>query len=193
MVERHFTRTAAVAVALSGVLVLAGCSSGISGGGNTGYVAAAVGVTAITSSQRVDSPPLAGTTLDGQLLTLKTLRGHVVLLNVWGSWCGPCRGEAPALEATYQKYQDRGVKFIGINTRDDNAAAQAFVHSAGVTYPSLKDPDETLLLQFKSILPPASIPSSVIIDANGKVAVRIIGPTTEPELAQQLDALLSEA
>jgi thiol-disulfide isomerase/thioredoxin len=186
-------RIAAVVSALAGSVSLAGCSTSVSGGGgNTGFVDEGVGVTAIAASQRVAAPKLAGTTLDGQKFSLDQDTGNVVVINVWGSWCAPCREETAALEETYQKYQARGVKFLGINTRDITSAAVAFDRSMNVTYPSLQDPDETLLLQFKSMLPAADIPSSVIVDRDGKVAVRIIGAVTEPQLAQQLDAVLSK-
>ncbi len=186
-------RIAAVVSALSGSVSLAGCSASVSGGGgNTGFVDEGVGVTAIAASQRVAAPKLTGTTLDGQKFSLDQDKGDVVVINVWGSWCAPCREETAALEETYQKYQARGVKFLGINTRDITSAAVAFDRSMNVTYPSLQDPDETLLLQFKSMLPAADIPSSVIVDRNGKVAVRVIGAVTEPQLAQQLDAVLSK-
>jgi thiol-disulfide isomerase/thioredoxin len=186
-------RIAAVVSALAGSVSLAGCSASVSGGGgNTGFVDEGVGVTAIAASQRVAAPKLTGTTLDGQKFSLDQDKGDVVVINVWGSWCAPCREETAALEETYQKYQARGVKFLGINTRDITSAAVAFDRSMNVTYPSLQDPDETLLLQFKSMLPAADIPSSVIVDRNGKVAVRVIGAVTEPQLAQQLDAVLSK-
>jgi thiol-disulfide isomerase/thioredoxin len=186
-------RSAAVVSALAGSVLLAGCSNSLSGGGgNTGFVDEGVGVTAIAASQRVDAPKLSGTTLDGQKFSLDQDKGDVVVINVWGSWCAPCREETPALEETYQKYQAQGVKFLGINTRDVTSAAVAFDRSMNVTYPSLQDPDETLLLQFKSMLPAADIPSSVIVDRNGKVAVRIIGAVTEPQLVQQLDTVLSK-
>ena len=192
MVVRPLARAAAAAAALTGAAALAGCSNGPSGGGDTGFVSSDVGITAISASQRVAAPALSGTTLDGKQYSLAQDKGRIVVLNVWGSWCTPCREEAPALEETFQKFEAKGVRFVGINARDDNAAALAFDHSMKITYPSLQDPDETHLLQFKSLLPPASIPSSVILDRDGKVAVRIIGPVTEPQLTQQLDALLSK-
>jgi thiol-disulfide isomerase/thioredoxin len=192
MVVRPLARAAAALAALTGAAALAGCSNGVSGGGNTGFVSADVGITQIAASQRSAAPVLSGTALDGQKLSLAQDKGDVVVVNVWGSWCSPCREEAPALEETYQKYQDKGVRFAGINTRDVNAAALAFVHSANITYPSFQDPDETMLLQFKSLIPAVDIPSTVILDRSGRVAVRIIGPVTEPQLSQQLDHVLGE-
>jgi thiol-disulfide isomerase/thioredoxin len=193
MVVPPLVRVAAVVSALAGTMLLAGCSNSVSGGGgNTGFVDEGVGITAIAASQRVDAPKLTGTTLDGQKFSLSQYKGDVVVINVWGSWCGPCRQETPALEETSQKYQAQGVRFLGINTRDITSAALAFDRSMNVTYPSLQDPDETVLLQFKAMLPAADIPSSVIVDRNGKVAVRILGPVTEPQLTQQLDTVLSK-
>jgi thiol-disulfide isomerase/thioredoxin len=185
-------RAATAVVALCAAALLAGCSTGTSGGGNTGFVNEGVGITQIAASQRVAAPVLTGTTLDGKQFSLDQYKGDIVVINVWGSWCGPCRQESPALEETYQKYQSQGVRFLGINTRDLTSAALAFDHVMNVTYPSLQDPDETLLLQFKSVLPAADIPSSVIVDRSGKVAVRMLGAVTEPELSQQLDNVLAK-
>jgi len=194
---RSRRRTRVTASVLAGVTiagtaaVLAGCTNSTGGAGETGYVGTAVtGVTNYTPAQRVNAPTLSGTTLDGKQLALSDYRGKVVVVNVWGSWCGPCRREAPALEETFTKFQGKGVQFLGINTRDDNAAAQAFVNSDSISYPSLQDPDETLLLQLKTIVPPTDIPSTIIVDASGKLAARIIGEVTEPQLTQSLNTVL---
>lgn len=183
----------ALAVALAGAAVLAGCANNTGGGGDTGFVASSgTTVTEYPPSQRIAVPDLAGTTLDGKKLALADYRGKVVVVNVWGSWCGPCRLEAPALEETYEQYQSKGVQFLGINAREaDNSAALAFVNDDHITYPSLQDPSETLLLEFKTVVPPTNIPSSIIVDRDGKIATRIIGGTTEPQLKQALDKVLS--
>ena len=198
VVQRRFgRRTRVSASVLAGLAfagtaaLLAGCTNSTGGAGDTGYVGTAVtGVTNYTPAQRVTAPTLSGTTLDGKQLSLSDYHGKVVVVNVWGSWCGPCRREAPALEETFAKYQSKGVQFLGINVRDDNAAAQAFVSSDSITYPSLQDPDETQLLQLKTIVPPTDIPSTIIVDASGKLAARIIGEVTEPQLTQSLDTVL---
>jgi len=185
-------RAGALAAALTGAALLAsGCTNTTGGAGDTGYVATEVtGITTIAAANRQAAPDLSGTTLDGKKLALSDYRGKVVVVNVWGSWCSQCRVEEAALEETSQKYQPKGVQFLGINTRDDNAAALAYVASDKITYPSLQDPYETLVLQFKSVVPPTAIPSSVIVDRSGKVAVRIIGAVTEPQLTKALDAVL---
>ncbi len=183
-----------VGAAIAGTALLAGCTNSTGGVGDTGYVPAAnTGITDYAPAQRVTAPALSGTTLDGKQLSLSDYRGKLVVVNVWGSWCSPCRREAPALEETYTKYQAKGVQFLGINVRDDNAAAQAFVSADSITYPSLQDPNETLLLQFKTIVPPTNIPSSIVVDRDGKLAARVIGEVTEPQLTRLLDKVLSES
>ena len=185
----------ALAAALAGAAVLAGCTNSTGGSGDTGFVGVTgTTITDVAPGQRTAAPALSGTTLDGKKLALSDYRGKVVVVNVWGSWCGPCRVEAPALEETFQQYQAKGVQFMGIDVREsqsDNSAALAFVRDDHITYPSLQDPDETLLLQFKTVVPPTDIPSSIIVDRDGKVAARIIGGTTEPQLKQALDKVLS--
>lgn len=191
--SRASRRVAGVlAAALAGAALLAGCTNTTGGGGDTGFVAAdSTNITGIAPGQRTAAPDLAGTTLDGKKLALTDYRGKVVVVNIWGSWCGPCRLEAPALEETFQQYQAKGVQFMGINVRDVNSSALAFVSDDHITYPSLQDPDETLLLEFKTVVPPTNIPSSIIVDRSGKIATRIIGSVTEPQLKQALDKVLS--
>lgn len=195
--SRRRTRVSAsvlAGTAFAGTAVLlAGCTNSTGGAGDTGYVGQPVtGITNYAPAQRVTAPTLSGTTLDGKQLSLSDYHGKVVVVNLWGSWCTPCRREAPALEETFTNYQSKGVQFLGINTRDDNAAAQAFVNADSITYPSLQDPEETLLLQLKTVVPPTDIPSTIIVDASGKLAARIIGEVTGPQLAQSLDTVLGE-
>ncbi|HZP54572.1 TlpA disulfide reductase family protein [Actinocrinis sp.] len=197
VVPAHTSRSArraagALTAALTGAALLAGCTNSTGGGGDAGFVTnASTNITDVAPGQRVAAPDLSGTTLDGKKLALSDYRGKYVVVNIWGSWCGPCRLEAPALEETYEQYQAKGVQFLGINVRDVNSAALAFVADDHITYPSLQDPSETLLLEFKTVVPPTNIPSSIIVDRDGKIATRIIGGTTEPQLKQALDKVLS--
>jgi peroxiredoxin len=175
---------------LAAVVVLTSCSTTTATNPDSSQAAEQIGITRIASSPRVPAPTISGTTLQGAHLDLAAYRGDVTVLNVWGSWCTECRTEAAALEETYQKYRVKGVRFLGINTRDENAAALAYYNTFDVTYPSLQDPDEALLLQFKAILPATNVPSTAIIDRTGKVAVRILGSATAPQLDEQLDFVL---
>ena len=87
-----------------------------------------------------------------------------MVINVWGSWCAPCRVETPDLVRLANETADQGVQFVGINTRDNRAAAKAFVRSFGVPYPSLQDPDGQVLLDFQGVVPTSVVPSTVVID-----------------------------
>ena len=191
MVAPKLVRRRALAVASAGLAAtaaLAGCGSdaGSSNGAETGYVSVTVGITQIRVADRQTMPALSGSTLQGKSLDV-SYPGHVTVVNVWGSWCTPCREEAPDLAEAYGKFESKGVEFVGINTRDDNAAALAYNAQFGIKYPSLQDPDETLVLALKQIIPATSVPSTVIVDSSGKVAVRVLGGITEPELVQEID------
>ena len=175
------------AASLAATAVLAGCGSvsGSSNGAQTGFVSIATGISQVSAADRQAMPSLTGTTLQGNSLAV-SYTGHVTVVNVWGSWCTPCREEAPDFAEASQKYGSKGVQFVGINTRDDNAAAIAYDSQFGIKYPSLQDPDETLVLQLKQIIPATSVPSTVIVDSSGKVAVRALGGITEPELLKEI-------
>ena len=195
MVAPKLARRRAFAVAAAGLAAaaaLAGCGSGSgsSNGGQTGFVNVQTGISQISAPDRQTMPALSGTTLQGKPMSV-SYSGHVTVLNVWGSWCTPCREEAPDLSEAYQKFAAKGVDFVGINTRDDNAAALAYDAQFGIKYPSLQDPDETLVLALKEIIPATSVPSTVIVDSSGKVAVRALGGITEPELVQEIDYALN--
>ena len=128
--------------------------------------------------ERAPAPQLEGTTLDGETFALSEWAGQVVVVNVWGSWCVPCRKETPELVRLANKYADRGVRFLGINIRDNPAGARSFEDRYKVPYPSLEDPDGRLLLSFRDVIPTSVVPSTVLIDRRGGVAARIIGPVT---------------
>ena len=127
---------------------------------------------------RDQAPQLDGTTLDGDAFALSDWAGQVVVINVWGSWCVPCRTETPELVRLANKYADRGVRFLGINIRDNSAAARSFEDRFKVPYPSLEDPNGQLLLSFRDVIPTSVVPSTVVIDHRGDVAARIIGPVS---------------
>ncbi|MQY13442.1 Thiol-disulfide oxidoreductase ResA [Streptomyces sp. RB5] len=189
-------RTAAALVALGGVLALGACGDGAksSGGNDTKFMAGTGQVTTVSAPDRVAAPDLEGETTDGKRLSLGDYKGKVVVLNVWGSWCAPCRKEAPHLEKVAQDVEDKDVQFVGINTRDlDVANAQAFERTFKIDYPSLYDPSGKLVLRFpKGSLSPQAIPSTLIIDRDGRIAVRAIKALNAVELHEALDPIIAE-
>jgi thiol-disulfide isomerase/thioredoxin len=149
----------------------------------------APGTAQISPADRKAAPQLSGTTIAGRPYST-SYQGHVTVINVWGSWCPPCREEAPSFSEASKKYASKNVQFLGINILDNDASAQTYNSQFGITYPSLADPDESLVLDLKAVLP-SDPPSTLIVDRNGKVAVRALGAITEPELDQYLNYALS--
>ncbi|MFC7894883.1 TlpA family protein disulfide reductase [Streptomyces sp. NPDC057381] len=185
----------AAAAAVSALLVTACGSGGTSGGGGqTGFVTGSDGISTVKKGERADAPDLSGETVDGGQADIDDYKGKVVVLNVWGSWCPPCRAEAKNFETVYQDVKDQGVQFLGINTRDTSVGpARAFEKEFGVSYPSLYDPAGKLLLRFeKGTLNPQAIPSTLIVDREGKVAARTLQALSEEKLRKMLDPYLKD-
>ena len=177
-------------------LVLSACTSGgTSGGaGNSNYVSGKDGISTVAKGSRDAVPDLSGKTVDGKQLDIADYKGKVVVLNVWGSWCPPCRAETPNLVKVAKETAAKGVQFVGINTRDANISlAQAFEKQQGVTYPSLYDPTSKLLLRFKKgTLNLQTIPSTIVIDRDGKIAARTLQALSEEKLREMLDPVVAE-
>ncbi|MFJ3790456.1 TlpA family protein disulfide reductase [Kitasatospora sp. NPDC090091] len=189
---------AAAATAAAAALALTGCSSSGSSGsgdGQIGFVSAkGSNISKAEVGHRQDAPDLSGNTLEGTPVKLADYRGKVVVLNVWGSWCGPCRAEADDLQRVWEKYKDQGVQFLGINTRDPEIVnAVRFEQEKGVTFPSLYDPAGTQLLKFpKGSLNPQSVPTTIVVDREGKLAARAVGGQTDDALESVLQPVLAE-
>ncbi|MFD8424219.1 TlpA family protein disulfide reductase [Streptomyces sp. NPDC059466] len=185
--------TAGAAVAL---LVLSACGSGGTSGGSgrTNFVAGKDGISTVAKGSRVDAPDLSGATVDGRKLDVADYKGKVVVLNMWGSWCPPCRAEAPNFVKVAKDTEAKGVQFVGINTRDpETSLARAFEKQYGVPYPSLYDPTAKLMLRFKKgTLNPQTIPSTLVIDRDGKVAARTLQALSEDKLREMLDPIIAE-
>jgi len=175
---------------LFGALLLTGCGSGSgdsSAGEGSGFVGGDGSIVIIDPAQRSPAPELIGSTLEGEAFELSDFRGDIVVLNIWASWCAPCRAEAPELQEVWEEAQDGGVQFVGLNTRDSNTAARGFVETMGLTFPSVEDGDGRLQLLFSDTLPPQAIPSTLVIDRDGRVAARALGKVSAGTLRGLID------
>ncbi len=150
-----------------------------------------VGVTAYAPSDRVDLPAISGQTLAGKPLSIADLRGHVVVLNSWASWCEPCNEEAAALVSASGTLAADGVRFVGLDVTDQEAAARKYTEKYHVPYPSIVDAKGTMLASLPSV-PPGALPSTLVIDKEGRIAARFIGAVREPAFSEQVRAVLAE-
>jgi cytochrome c biogenesis protein CcmG/thiol:disulfide interchange protein DsbE len=133
-----------------------------------------------------DLPLLTG----GGSLSSEDLKGRIVVLNFWASWCAPCTREMPLLERTWQKYRDRGVTIVGIDVRDAPSDARAFVNELDITYPIVRDEEEILVQRLGA----DPLPQTFFVGRDGHlVGNEVLGEMTEEELTARLDGLLEES
>jgi cytochrome c biogenesis protein CcmG/thiol:disulfide interchange protein DsbE len=119
-------------------------------------------------------------------LTLSSLRGQVVVLNFWASWCSPCKEEAPVLQSGWERYRDEGVVFLGVDANDLSGDAREFIEEYGITYPNVHDGEGATLGRFG--IP--ALPETMFIDRDGRVAAYVAGPVDAESLEQSIDAAL---
>ncbi len=175
------------------LLLATGCGAGSpSGESGTSFVAGDGSIVLLDPAERLAAPILTGQTLAGEALSSEEFAGDVVVVNVWASWCAPCRSEAPTLERLSQEFADQGVAFIGLNTRDSETSARSFVERFGIGYPNVIDRDGVLQLGFRDSLPPRAIPSTLVIDRSGRVAARVLGAASESSLRGVIEAVAGE-
>jgi cytochrome c biogenesis protein CcmG/thiol:disulfide interchange protein DsbE len=139
------------------------------------------------SIQERPAPDFTLQLLDGGSITLSDLKGKVVMIDFWASWCTPCRQEAPVLAQVYKEYQGRGVEFIGISIWDRPSDAQDYIQRFGITYPSGLDSEGTILVDYAV----RGIPEKFFIDAQGRLVKRFIGPSKVEGLREILDQMLA--
>jgi cytochrome c biogenesis protein CcmG/thiol:disulfide interchange protein DsbE len=129
------------------------------------------------------APPFSLVLFDGRALRLEELRGQVVFLNFWASWCLPCRAEAPALEAAWQQTRQQGVIFVGINTQDEEDRARAFLDEFGITYPNGRDAGGRIAIDYGVW----GLPEAFFIGPDGRITYKHIGTLGSGLIAAKLD------
>jgi peroxiredoxin len=172
------------ATVCAGVLAIVLLVTGFGGGSgsNVTYIGGNSNAVLYTAGHQPKAPDFTGTTLTGSQLGLTAYRGSVVVLNFWGSWCPPCRAEATTLAFAAQQYQSTGVRFLGVDVRDNTPGAVAFLRSHKITYPSVSDPDDTITLDFSSVVPISATPSTLVIDKTGHIVGAVFGQVSYSEL-----------
>jgi thiol-disulfide isomerase/thioredoxin len=183
------------ATALAGVALVVVLLTGWATGGNSGVTDIAGSNSAVlyTAGHRPLAPDFTATTLTGARLNFFSYRGRVVVLNFWGSWCAPCRAEAPALAVTAKQYRPAGVDFLGVDVRDTTASALAFTRNFGIGYPSVSDSSSVITLDFTSVVPIAGTPTTLVIDRTGHIAGAVFGTATYQELTDILAQVTGKA
>ena len=177
--SRHVFRRRGIRVFLAVLFVAAVACTG-------GGEADTLGISAVSQPL----PRLAGEAVhpDGGRLDTADYRGKVLVVNFWATWCGPCLREQPILQDLWDRYRDRGVVFLGVDQRDDPAAAQAQLEDLGVTYPSISDTDGAYADDFGFI----GLPDTYVVDRSGTIRFKVIGPVHEPsELSTLIDRVLA--
>ncbi len=177
-----------VAVLLLATACVADANDPNAAGGQQGYPDVGRNLTLIPPAERQPVAEVSGPDLDGTgTLSSKAYPDKVVVVNVWGSWCGPCRKEAPELQAASEE-TTAVAQFLGVTSKDRQpAAAQQFVRENKITYPSIYDPSGQVLLAFARVLPASAIPSTMVLDREGRLAVRVLGPISEASLVQMIN------
>lgn len=189
--------TAAATLALSAVLVACGSDpSSISAqarsGDGKGFVSGDGSIERTSINRRDAALTLQGTTLEGRSWSLSQDAGKVVVLNVWGSWCGPCVAEATDLEKAWTQLKGQGkpVQFMGLDFKEGPEAGTAFQRKYKVTYPSLAFDGgrPSMALQGKA----PAVPTTLILDRRGRIAARVLGQTTTATVIGLVDDVLAE-
>jgi thiol-disulfide isomerase/thioredoxin len=184
-------------LAATSALAVSGCAGGAIASNSPAsngqsFVSGSPGTTVYQGGAGPVAPAVSGPLVGGGRLSLASYHGHVVVLNFWGSWCTPCREEAPSLAQLARQFGPSGVRFLGIDIRDSPASAQAFMSDFRISYPSLNDPSDNLALDFRDTVPPAGIPTTLVISPSGRIAARVIGSVTYDGLKSLIKRAVAE-
>ncbi|OFI37244.1 thiol-disulfide isomerase [Arthrobacter sp. SW1] len=169
-----------------------GLSDQVRKGDNKNYIAGDGSVTEFAKDQRSAPMQINGTLFNGTQVKAEDLLGKVTVLNFWFAACAPCRVEAPILEGLHQDFKAKGVQFFGVNLRDEKATAEAFEKSFNVTYPSFNDKDGAVLLSVTGLVPPNAVPTTLVLDKEGRVASRVLGEIEKGTLKALITSAAAE-
>lgn len=190
---RRLTAAAAAAAVLLGTAACTATESPVTRTGGRELNAAGdayIGgqsLTLVPPADRKRASVASGDSLDGEPISTDGFPGKVVVVNVWGSWCAPCRAEAKDLAEASEETADVAA-FVGINVRDPGPeSARAFVRAFDVPYPSIFDPNADQLLKFAGVLPAVGIPSTLVIDKQGRIAARIVGEVSKTTMVSLVE------
>jgi thiol-disulfide isomerase/thioredoxin len=179
-------------IGIAAALLLTGCSSDplaeqYKEGSNKGYIAGDGSVTEIPEAERGESINFSGTTEGGEKISSEDFAGEVLVVNFWYAACAPCRAEAPDLQELSAEYDGEGAQFLGVNVYDQADTALSFNETYGITYPSILDvQDGAVKLAFTGTVPPKAVPTTIVLDKEGRVSARILGQLKEASILSTL-------
>ncbi|AMT93312.1 TlpA disulfide reductase family protein [Bacillus subtilis] len=183
------------ALAAGTALALSACSENDEladqAGSDQGYVSGSGVVSQVAVEDRGEPLELSFETLDGTSMSLADLRPTPVVVNLWYAACPPCRKEAPDLKSVSEEFANKA-QFIGVNVRDQEAAANAFIQNYQVPYPNMLDSNGEMVSLLSGVLPPQATPSTVVLDAKGRAAARVVGEVEASTLRGLIEDVLSE-
>ena len=182
----------AVTLGLSGCAQEDALAQQAKAGDNKNYVAGDGSVTEFAAADRKSAVQVNGTHFNGTPVAPPDFQGKVTVLNYWFAACAPCRVEAPILEELHQEFKDQGVQFYGVNLRDEKATAEAFEKTFNLTYPSFDDKDGGVLLAVSGLVPPGAVPTTLVLDKQGRVASRVLGEVQKGTLKALIAAAVAE-
>ena len=195
--RRRSTRAAAVAALF--VVLVSGCTADTTKTSgqpadvtDQGYLSGDGTTQTWPEADRGEAVTLTGTDYEGEAIDTSAWLGNVIVLNTWYAACPPCRKEAPDLVALANDYEDQGVRVLGINRTDAKGTAQAFQREFSVPYPSIEDTDGAAIAELAAVVPVQAVPTTVVLDQQGRVAARIVGLAEGPTLRTIVDDVLAD-
>jgi peroxiredoxin len=186
------TAGTAIAVALTACTTQDSLSKGANAGDGNNYPVGNGTATGYPISDRSTPVAFTGKLFDGATINSDTFRGNVTVLNFWYAGCAPCRKEAPDLQSLHAEFESQCVEFYGVNIRDERAAADAFDRAFGLTYPSIRDKDGGVVLTLTKYVPPTAVPTTLVLDKQGRVSARILSEIDKGTLKSLIQSALDE-